>query len=346
MEQATVQREQCVFSCSQRMCQSLDKAGVPPDARWRTMILFMRSMKEHYFLSPQQKQELQSILLTVVKNKEYSDEKFKEVVKKNEKILNAPYIEKLNETIDESERLLLEFQQLLLERKGNVTSLEAQTVSTIEASRNPKTIINDLRVAFREVVSAMEQDVAKLDNLSRTDGLTSLSNRRAFDDYLLAQIHLAQKHCHPLSLLMIDVDFFKKFNDQYGHRIGDQALISVAKVMKENVEWLRTSEGQICFPARYGGEEFTVVMPEAEAAVAEAFAEILRHKIESYNFMIRDGNGGIIRKGIKITVSIGVASLPNNCGDSIEHLRDRLIESSDKALYEAKNQGRNRVCLA
>ena len=338
-----VERSQCVFSCRERICQLLDKAGVPSDDRWRNMILFMRSMHDHHFLSNQQKKAFQLNLLNIVQEKEYSDKKLKELERRNKKILYAPYVKKLDDAIRESTSLLLEFQGLLRKKRGEVGRLETSTISWLETGKDPKEIVGELRAAFREVISSMEQDVARLDRLSKTDGLTGLANRRSFDDELLARVKASMTGAGQLCLLMLDVDHFKKFNDIHGHRIGDQALVSVAKVMRENLVELQETAADGYLPARYGGEEFAVILPNTGVRSALGVAELIRKKIESYNFIIRDGNGEISKRGIKITVSVGVAPLDvNGCSD-VAKLIEIFVRQADAALYAAKQQGRNRV---
>lgn len=337
------QRENCVFSCRERMCQLLDKAGVPADAKWRNMILFMRSMNDHHCLDRQQKKLFQANLLGIVREKEYSAKKLLEVERKNEKILSAPYLKKLEEAIEESASLLSEFQSILRKKKGDVQHLEVSTVSSIEKGKEPKAIISELRVAFRNVIKSMEEDVAKLDNLSKTDGLTGLANRRALDDFLIEQVKLSGREEGPLCLLMFDVDHFKKFNDTYGHRIGDQALVSVAKVVRENIVELKATDSDNYFSGRYGGEEFVVVLPNTEVRSALGVAELLRKKISGYNFIIRGGNGEITEKGIRIMVSVGVCEMirEGDVDDSL--IMEELYRRADKAMYAAKQDGRDRV---
>jgi diguanylate cyclase (GGDEF)-like protein len=166
-----------------------------------------------------------------------------------------------------------------------------------------------------------ELDLAnrKLDALAHHDALTQLPNRRRFDEYLEAIWDACGQQQRPLTLMVVDVDHFKAYNDRHGHAAGDAVLQSLAKVLGSS---LRRSEDLI---ARYGGEEFVVVMPGADKAAALAAAEQLRLAVD--------------RMQLGVSVSIGVASQVPTAGDS----RSTLFERADKALYQAKQGGRDRV---
>lgn len=179
--------------------------------------------------------------------------------------------------------------------------------------------INDLYVTMELQQLELEDANAKLENLANVDGLTGVANHRAFQDYFERQIEISHKTGRDLSLLFLDVDLFKSFNDDYGHQIGDEVLLDVAKVIALNV---RDTD----FPARYGGEEFVVVLPGAKADAALRVAESVRKKIESHDWKHRT-----------VTVSVGVATLNKR-----DITKDEMVEEADKALYHAKDAGRNK----
>jgi len=141
----------------------------------------------------------------------------------------------------------------------------------------------------------------------------------------------------PLCLLMADVDHFKAFNDRHGHLRGDQALSAVASVIRECQR--QVDHGGKVFSARYGGEEFTLIAQDMTLGQGVTLAEHLRQRIENYNFIIRDVDGDVLDSGIKLTISLGVASL----GNWTDALEQRLVNAADEALYEAKQAGRNCV---
>ncbi|MBA8886389.1 diguanylate cyclase (GGDEF)-like protein [Dokdonella fugitiva] len=157
------------------------------------------------------------------------------------------------------------------------------------------------------------------------DALTDLPNRRQFDEYLRAQWATGDARRLPLSLLLVDVDLFKSYNDSYGHAGGDRCLVQIADALRAS-----TRSGELC--ARLGGEEFAVLLPETTSAEALLVAERIRSAIESAGLPLAKSPYG------RVTVSIGVATtIP--AGD----VDPALFESADEALYRAKNQGRNRV---
>ncbi|MBF0328321.1 MAG: diguanylate cyclase [Nitrospirae bacterium] len=178
-------------------------------------------------------------------------------------------------------------------------------------------------------VSRQLEDVNRiLMRISSEDGLTGLQNRRFFDEHFDIEWKRAVRESSNISLIMIDVDYFKAYNDRYGHLAGDDCLKLVASVLKGLVK--RPGD----FIARYGGEEFVVVLPSTEAAGALKVAEEMRQAVESI---------GIVHEGSSVspnvTISLGVAyaePLTDNIPESI-------IAAADRALYKAKSAGRNRV---
>jgi len=165
----------------------------------------------------------------------------------------------------------------------------------------------------------------RLELLSITDGLTKLYNHRYLQDELARAFDESQRYQRPLSLAIVDLDFFKKVNDTYGHAIGDDVLKCVSRMFHESV---RSTD----LVARYGGEEFAVMMPETELDDATTFAEKIRSLIEQSPVETQAGP-------LNVTVSIGVASVPHS---RIHHAKE-LVVAADKALYRAKKNGRNQV---
>jgi diguanylate cyclase (GGDEF)-like protein len=165
----------------------------------------------------------------------------------------------------------------------------------------------------------------RLERLSVTDGLTQLHNHRYFQDELAKAFEESQRYQRPLSLAMIDIDFFKKINDTYGHAVGDDVLKRAAALFRSSV---RSTD----LVARYGGEEFAVMMPETALQDGITFAEKIRTLLESTPLETQAGP-------VQATVSLGVASVPL----SRIHSAKELIVAADKALYRAKRGGRNQV---
>ena len=165
----------------------------------------------------------------------------------------------------------------------------------------------------------------RLAQLSITDGLTNLYNHRHFQDELGKHFVESARYDRPLSLALIDIDFFKKVNDTWGHAVGDMVLKKVAGLFKESI---RHSD----LAARYGGEEFGVIMPETDMEDAISFAEKIRELVEETIIETEQGP-------VRVTVSIGVSSVPH---PTIKTPM-ALIEDADESLYRAKENGRNQV---
>ena len=180
---------------------------------------------------------------------------------------------------------------------------------------------------LRELQAELEQKNVELERLSCSDGLTGILNRRSFDNYLHKEWLRASREKKEIALLMMDIDYFKAFNDHYGHQGGDACLCKVARELSENVR--RPSD----IVARYGGEEFVVVLPDSTLEGAAIIAEVLREKIQALN--IEHDFSPVARC---VTISLGVASIvPSN-----ETTAEMLIKFADEALYHAKAAGRNR----
>jgi diguanylate cyclase (GGDEF)-like protein len=331
---------QGVPACSDAVCAMLDRVGVPRNSKWRGLILYMRGIKDYDFLDNEQKEQIQALVMEVLKARDFSDDKFREVIKTNERILSAPWNRALTRTLQETASLVQEFQETLFRHKGGVQKLENVTVEAVETGGDVERMLGTIRRGFREMASMIEEDAEKMVAMSLTDALTGIHNRRAFDSHIGKAVDHAVAEGQPLSLFMCDIDFFKRFNDEHGHRIGDQALVVVGSILKGFAEEIKQLEDRDIFPARYGGEEFAVTLADIGKDEAEELAEIIRRKIERYNFVIRDPDGQILVGGIKINVSIGVAELLADCASpNVDH----LVDAADKALYVAKSSGRNQV---
>jgi diguanylate cyclase len=174
-------------------------------------------------------------------------------------------------------------------------------------------------------LDVIRDSLSRSEERARTDTLTGLANRRALDEFL-RKAHTTAQRGEPLSVLMLDIDHFKTFNDNFGHGVGDQVLRLMAKVLREKVREQDLS-------ARYGGEELVAVMPDANLAACAEIAERIRRSIADCK-ITRRSTGEVLPN---ISVSIGVAQY--RAGEAISD----LIERCDRALYLAKGGGRNRV---
>lgn len=172
---------------------------------------------------------------------------------------------------------------------------------------------------------ALQQE---LERQARTDSLTGISNRRYFMLRAEQELGRARRFAHTLSMLMLDIDFFKAVNDSHGHAVGDLVLIKLAKIACDAIR-------DVDVLGRIGGEEFAILLPETDTQMAAQVAERLRQEIEAAGVPIEQG------PAIRFTVSIGGATL---CDDDAGI--DALLKRADQALYQAKQTGRNRVCIA
>lgn len=172
--------------------------------------------------------------------------------------------------------------------------------------------------------TSLKQMMAELEAANRIDGLTQIYNRKYWQESLTIEFSRAQRHNNSLTLLMFDLDHFKKVNDVHGHQCGDIVLVETARRIKK---LLRACD----IFGRYGGEEFAIVLPETDLIGAYEVAERIRHAVSSIP-VIFEG------KKISFSVSIGLATIDENISST-----EMLISLSDKALYEAKSSGRNQI---
>jgi diguanylate cyclase (GGDEF)-like protein len=188
---------------------------------------------------------------------------------------------------------------------------------------------SNLRILCSQIAIGLEKATLydRLQRLSITDGLTGLYVHRYFQSRLEDEVKRAERYKEPLSLLMFDIDHFKRFNDEHGHLGGDAVLKAVAGVLREGL-----SQAEVA--ARYGGEEFTLILPRAEKQAALGRAEALRQAVKALK-VEHDG------KVLGVTISLGVASYP---ADAMT--KKGLIEAADGALYASKSGGRDRVSAA
>lgn len=213
---------------------------------------------------------------------------------------------------------------LIVEGRSNCRRIEGQPLATRSIFRD----ITSRRQHESQLDSYRQQLEAanrQLMELATTDSLTGLHNRRAFQERLASEVERAQRYEHYVSLILIDVDHFKQFNDSFGHQVGDEVLQRVARTLQ------RVARGSD-FVARFGGEEFTVILPYTDSAGAVIFAERLRAAIEAEPCPQR-----------QITASLGIATLAPGYNVDGDDESTSLIRSADEALYYSKAMGRNQV---
>ncbi len=217
----------------------------------------------------------------------------------------------------------------LLERDPSIKEPETvhfnQRVLSVYAAtiRTPQGGVVGSAALIRDITEEKRLE-ERLRRLSTTDGLTGLFNRRHLDETLTTELERALRYNAPLSIMMFDVDHFKRFNDEHGHDQGDRVLQAIAQSLQEHVR-------KVDVPCRYGGEEFLAILPGTNQAGAIIVSERLRHAIEQMEV-----------DGLNVTISIGVASVPELDVRSSA----TLVEAADSALYRAKRAGRNQVIAA
>lgn len=220
------------------------------------------------------------------------------------------------------------FNAMVLQLDQTLKEIERKDAELREANAEllkEITIRKQTEIALRESEEAFRV-------LAITDSLTGLYNRRHFNQLALAEISRVVRHTRPLSVIMLDIDFFKRVNDTYGHTLGDTVLKMVARTAKET---FRASD----VLARYGGEEFVVLLPETPLAGAVNVAERLRRQIEATPTPTEKGP-------ISVTVSLGVNDYLGEIeAKPHERILAEFIGKADQALYASKNAGRNRVTV-
>jgi len=188
-----------------------------------------------------------------------------------------------------------------------------------EMEQTLSALLENASVAFKRALLYQ-----KMEKLATTDGLTGLNNHRNFQDLLAKEIERSRRYKRPLSLLLLDIDHFKSFNDTYGHPVGDLVLKEIAVCIRKSI---RVND----IPARYGGEEFVVIVPEETQPGALTVAERIRSTIEKHVIVS-------LGRQLKVTVSIGCATYPAHAST-----QQTFIDNADKALYFSKENGRNRI---
>ncbi|MHB8880108.1 MAG: diguanylate cyclase [Thermodesulfovibrionales bacterium] len=196
---------------------------------------------------------------------------------------------------------------------------ELELNARIYASLRTKSLQDELRQKNKQ----LEELLDKVNYMAITDALTGLYNRRKFQDTLSGEFERAKRYKTPFSLIMLDIDLFKRINDNYGHSAGDAVLKEVSALITKSVREIDTA-------SRFGGEEFMIILPNTDVPSAMVVAERMRESIAAFNFPEIAG---------RITASLGIAGMPD------ENVRneDKLIRCADIALYRAKQNGRNRT---
>ena len=241
---------------------------------------------------------------------------FKEHINRYIKILDCALLKPRADLRDYSEYLILPL-------KVNNSSLGYLVVKGLSESDKDKfhILTQQFSLGLKRVML-----YKKVQDLAITDSLTQVFTRRYCLELLDEEIKRSAKFKHDFTMAMLDIDHFKRYNDHYGHLVGDVILREVSRVTKENIR-------QIDFIGRYGGEEFAIIFTETDKEQAKFAAERIRRAVADKKIRAYD-------EEIRLSVSIGIATYPLDAKDAQE-----LIEKADTALYQAKQTGRNKVCI-
>lgn len=184
-------------------------------------------------------------------------------------------------------------------------------------------------------LTRLREEVEHLKGLVSTDPLTSLYNYRYFIQSLEQEIERSLRTAQPTSLIMVDIDYFKKVNDNWGHEVGNQALKLISQCILKNIRKLDVA-------CRYGGEEFAIILPSSDIGTSARVAERIRHSIESTPLHFIANNGEETQ--LDLTASAGLTSYSGNHSDNTPFYTNSLVSAADEQLYRAKKEGRNRIC--
>jgi diguanylate cyclase (GGDEF)-like protein len=208
---------------------------------------------------------------------------------------------------------------------SNISAVVQRAVDKLQDLHEKEEMVERLKRSAEELETLNSQ----LKEIAIRDGLTGLFNHRHFRETLELEVLRCRRHGREFSLIFMDVDHFKRFNDTHGHLEGDKVLKTLARLIRDRCR-------ATTMAARYGGEEFVLLLPETGKSGARSLAEGLRRAVESHDFEGRES-----QPDGRVTLSLGVATFPQDGNDSVT-----LISSADRALYQAKNGGRNRVCCS
>ena len=253
--------------------------------------------------------------------------------------------EQIQETIREVNQAVADVQSRTEDYNKNLQ----KTAMTVKNSDDPGTIrtaisaiVKDTQVMMEtsqrlhgeldksaRVIRDLQRDLEIVRREAMTDGLTGLANRKSFDQEIKRMMNDAKQNGTPFTLMMVDIDHFKSFNDNYGHQVGDQVLRLVGRTLIDGIKGRD-------FAARYGGEEFAIILPESNIMAGMAVGNSLRKAVAQKDVMNRSTGEKLGR----ITMSVGVAEFV--AGETPEE----MIERADSALYTAKHNGRNQVAAA
>jgi diguanylate cyclase (GGDEF)-like protein len=327
---------ECLWSDCERFCAMLRKAAVPLDSKWPVIILYLRGIKENNAIDEAGKMRLQRLLLDILREREFSEQRYAEITRRIGDIIAEPYAERLQAMTREASELIRDVHAMFGRHSHSVTQVAEQMREGMERGEASCGLLAGLRETLESLAAQIDKDASEMLALSSKDSLTGLANRRAFEGFMEEAIRRWQGEGVPLSLIMIDIDHFKQLNDTYGHLVGDEALKALGKHMQKTADSLAGEHSSV-LAARYGGEEFALALAGEISEKASLIADNLRRTIHRSSLELRHTRGDK-RTSLRITVSVGVADMWSGRQGACPYT---LVDAADKALYHAKHSGRN-----
>ena len=324
-----------------KIFEMFDKAGVPPETRWRSLLLFFREMNDYHYLDEEQKIAIIAQMEGLLKDRNYSDEQLVSAIRRCSEIFSKPIINQLDTMVHETSTIINHFFSKLSSRYGDISHLETESLSIVADGADRSMMLEKLQSAFARVKVLFEEDICNLENLAFVDPLTQVSNRLSLDHFMKSAGARWQEEGQPLALALFDIDHFKTFNDTYGHLIGDQVLKVVGSHLRRAREEFDIETEAIA--ARFGGDEFALVASGGSAHLLPEIVSRFCKAIKNFNLLIRDTDGNVEKNNLHITVSAGVAVLDANTPQI--QTTEQLFGRADKALYHAKHFARSRAAM-
>lgn len=329
----------------------LKRSGITDDPDWVAIFLFVRNLLTKLTIyTDDKKAEIQREISEELVKRDFSEEHLELVTAMLDMhIMQTIGTLELEETLAREKRsateLLNEMNEIIDSMQGTserqnrrLDAFKEHTVGVIQSGAEQSVIVAKVRAMFKELITEFKVEAEELHTraimLEKTANfdplLTELHNRRAFDAFLQEAVLKQRKDSSPLSLMLIDVDHFKKVNDTYGHQVGDDVLKALARILTaHSIQY----QG---FAARYGGEELVIVTKGLPPEITVLKAEAIRANVETYDFRVRT-EGKLSDEPLRFTVSIGVAHWQKGWDAGM------LVGAADSAMYAAKRANRNQV---
>ena len=327
----------CLWSDQVAFCKTLKQADVPLDQKWPLTVLYLRGIKENPNLTEAQKADMQTLLIDLLHRRDFSTRAYNEVQQHIHTIVTDPFTAKIREITKEASELAKDVHSMLGQRHEDVSLMAQKVDSDLARGTDPALVLTNLRAELKDVIAKIAQDADALMQLSRQDSLTGLANRRRFDEFLHDAVEAWLDAKVSVSMIMVDIDHFKRINDTFGHLAGDKVLQALAGQILKTVQPLDDGSGNV-LAARYGGEEFAIVLCGDASTKALVMAESIRKTAGKISVVLPPQDNGVGKERLSVSVSAGVASIWEGWKGAYQA---NLVDFADKALYRAKSNGRN-----